>query len=186
MAAILISGCSAGAQNKPGASKILVAYFSWSGNNKAVAEQIAGQIGADLFEIKTAVPYPIDYDECVEVAGEEKRSNARPELVGRVENMEQYDTLIMCYPNWWNTMPMALFTFFESYDFSKKTIYPFMSHGGNRYGTSFADIKSIAPGITIGEAFSISAWDKDATNGPMIKTPNREIANWLRKIGILK
>ena len=147
------------AQNQASAQKILVAYFSWSGNARALAGQIAAEIGGDLFEIKTVKTYPETYNECIAVARDEQNNNARPALSGGVIAMAQYGTVFLCYPNWWGTLPMGVFTFLESYDFSGKTMYPLITHGGSRFGRSLEDIKKLCPQALIGEGLSISAFD---------------------------
>lgn len=112
-------------------TSILIAYFSRTGENYGVgyiekgntniiADMIAEQTGGDLFEIRTENPYPDAYDECTEVARQEQRENARPELVEMIEDIDQYDVVFLGYPNWWGDMPMAVYTFLESYDFSGK------------------------------------------------------------------
>lgn len=105
--------------------KVLVAYFSWSGNTRAMAEHIAQKTGGDLFEIARKEPYSTDYNTCLEQAKSEKKENARPELSRRVENMAQYDVIFVGAPAWWYTAPMPIFTFLESYNFKGKTIIPF-------------------------------------------------------------
>jgi flavodoxin len=173
------------AQTQPG-SRILVAYFSWSGNAKVLAGQIAQETGGDLFEIKTVTPYPEGWNECITLAREEQNRNARPALSGSVSNMAQYGTIILCYPNWWGTLPMALFTFFEAYDFSGKTIYPLITHGGSRFGRSLDDMKRLCPQTTIGEGLDILAYDRNFADGPMVRAPNRDVSSWLRRIGMAR
>jgi flavodoxin len=113
------------AQEPAGKSqKILVAYFSWGGNTRQMATQIQQQTGGDLFEIKTVKPYPGDYNECIDIAKKEQQANARPALVDAVKNWTDYDVVFIGYPNWWGTMPQALFTFLEAYDFSGKQLFP--------------------------------------------------------------
>src|SRR5512145_3060339 len=128
----------------------LIAYFSRkgqnyrdgnivnlpNGNTEIIAKLIHELIGGDLFEIKTTKQYPIDYTETTEIAKTELRTNARPELIGKVSNIDEYDEVYLGYPNWWNTCPMAVFTFLESYDFSGKTIIPFCTHEGSGLGSS--------------------------------------------------
>ncbi|GHV79487.1 flavodoxin [Spirochaetia bacterium] len=169
-----------------GTQKILVAYFSWSGNAKALAGQIAGETGGELFEIKTVTVYPDTYNECIAVAKEEQNRNARPALSGSVANMAQYSTVILCYPNWWGTLPMGVFTFLEAYDFSGKTIYPLVTHGGSRFGRSLEDLKKLCPRAVIGEGLSVSAFDTNPKDATRVTTPNRDITSWLRKIGLVR
>ncbi|WP_461256360.1 flavodoxin [Treponema sp. R80B11-R83G3] len=166
-----------------GNSKILVAYFSWSGNAKTLAEQIAQATGGVLFEIKTVTPYPNNYDECTKAAKQEQNANARPAISGKVANMEQYSTVFLCYPNWWGTLPMPVFTFLEAYDFSGKTIYPLVTHGGSRFGRSLDDIKKLCPKAVIGEGLDVSAFDRNPNDATRVSNPNKDVTAWLRKIG---
>jgi flavodoxin len=173
------------AQTQSG-NKILVAYFSWSGNAKALAGQIARETGGDLFEIKTVTAYPEIYNECTEVAKQEQNRNARPALSESVNNMAQYGTVFLCYPNWWGTLPMGVFTFLEAYDFSGKTVYPLVTHGGSRFGRSLDDIKRLCPRAVTGEGISISAYDTNPKDNTRVTTPNRDVASWLRKLGVAR
>ena len=141
-------------------SKILVAYFSRAGENyqvgvvekgntKIMAEIIAEETGADLFEIKTVKPYPENYQECTDVAKAELESDARPEIVGKVENMSKYETIYLGYPIWWSDMPMAVYTFLESYDFNGKTIIPFCTSAGDYMTGKEVNIPKFAKGAAI-------------------------------------
>ncbi|MDR1903037.1 MAG: flavodoxin [Treponema sp.] len=177
------------AQNQPG-GKVLVAYFSWSGNARVLAGQIAEEasnqgFGADLFEIKTATAYPDAYNECIEAAKQEQNSNARPALSGGANlaaNMAQYGTVVLCYPNWWGTLPMGVFTFLEAYDFAGKTIYPLVTHGGSRFGRSLDDIKKLCPRAVIGEGLSVSAYGTNPKDAAKVTAPNRDVTAWLKKV----
>jgi flavodoxin len=162
-------------------SKILVAYFSWSNNTEAVAKQIARETGGDLFEIKTVKPYPDDYRECLDVATQEQDENARPVLAGKVNDMSQYGIVFLGYPAWWHTMPQACFTFLESYNFTGKTIYPFTTHGGGRWGRSLDDLKKTVPTATIGSGFEISGWrgTPRREGQPNLKDPIRGLSAWI-------
>jgi flavodoxin len=171
------------AQNQSG-GKILVAYFSWSGNARALAGQIARETGGDLFEIKTVKAYPEIYNECTAVAKQEQNDNARPVLSGSVANMAQYNTVFLCYPNWWGTLPMGVFTFLEAYDLSGKTIYPLVTHGGSRFGRSLDDIQKLCPRVVLGEGLSVSAFDTNPNDSARVTTPNREATSWLRRLGM--
>lgn len=92
-------------------SKILVAYFTHSGNTKVVAETIQATAGGDLFQIKTVKPYPAEYNAVVDVAEKEQQANSRPELATKVEDMGSYDIVFVGYPNWWGTIPMGVWGF---------------------------------------------------------------------------
>ncbi len=120
--------------------KVLVAYFSYSGNTEKVAQLIQSKTGGDIFKIETATPYPRAYRECTELAKQEKADDARPALKNTVADMAQYDVIFLGYPIWWYTAPMAVGTFAESYDFSGKTIITFCTSGGSPLSDSSADI----------------------------------------------
>lgn len=149
-----VSG-SAANNGTSGDGNILIAYFSWGGNTKGIAEEIQNQTGADLFEITMVNPYSNDYNTVLDEAQRDQNEQARPELASHVENMEQYDTVILGYPNWWASIPMPVASFLEEYDFSGKTIIPFCSHGGGRFGQSLTAISKLAPDAAMGEALSI-------------------------------
>jgi flavodoxin len=166
---------TASAANAAEKGKILVAYFSWSGNTRAIAEQIHQAVGGDLFEIKTVNPYPEEYHPTTEAAKQEQESNARPVLAVQVNDMDSYDVVFVGYPIWWGTLPMTLFTFLEQYDFSGKTIIPFCTHEGSALGRSIADIKKLCPRSTVREGLAIRG--RNAGNA------QSDIAAWLKKIG---
>lgn len=135
--------------------KVLIAYFSWSGNTKGVAEEIQKQTGADIFEISPVKPYSSDYNTVLMEAQEDQHNQARPELNGYVDNMDDYDIILLGYPNWWASIPMPIASFLEEYDFSGKEIIPFCSHGGGRFGQSITAIAKLAPDANIGEGLSV-------------------------------
>lgn len=135
--------------------KILIAFFTWGGNTKEIAEEIQAQTGADLFEITLVNPYSTDYNTVLDEAQRDQNEQARPELATHIENMNEYDTILLGYPNWWASIPMPIASFLEEYDFSGKTIIPFCSHGGGRFGQSLTAIAKLAPDSTMGEALSV-------------------------------
>ena len=161
-------------QVKNQSGKILIAYYSKTGNTRAAAEYIHQSVGGDLFEIKPARDYPREYRATTEIARQEKGANARPELAANVNNMAQYDTIFLGYPNWWSTMPMFFFTFLESHDLKGKTIIPFCTNGGGGLGQSVADIKSLCPGSKILDALAIRSGNE--------KKSENAISVWLRDI----
>lgn len=150
-----ITGSGTQSKENSGGGKLLIAYFSWGGNTQGVAEEIQKQTGADLFEITLVTPYSTDYNTVLEEAQRDQNEQARPELAGHVENMEQYDTILLGYPNWWASIPMPIASFLEEYDFSGKTIIPFCSHGGGRFGQSLTAISKLVPDAFMGEPLSI-------------------------------
>ena len=157
----------------------LVVYFSWSGNTEAVAQEIQSQTGADLFEIVPQTPYTDNYNEMLDIASEEQNSNARPALTGGVENFEDYDVVYVGYPNWWNDMPMILYTFFDAYDFSGKTIIPFNTHGGSGFSNTISNIAALEPNAQVNEdGFSVSRNN--------VQEAEPDIIAWLHDLGYVR
>lgn len=110
--------------------KILVAYYSYSGNTEAVAKQIAGATGGTLFEITTPHQYPEAYNAMTAQAKKEIRDGFKPELSSKVEDFARYDMVFVGSPNWWGTYAPAVSAFLAAYDFNGKTVVPFFTHGG--------------------------------------------------------
>lgn len=173
-------------------SNILVAYFSLAGeqyavgvieegNTSIIAHMIAEQTGADLFEIEAATPYPESHSELLEVSQEEMSENARPEIVGTVENMADYDTVFIGFPNWWGDMPMIVYNFIESYDFAGKTVIPFCTHGGSGLSGTESTIEEIT-GAAMLDGFAISG--ETAQNNR--DRSRDEVVAWLNEIGFAK
>lgn len=150
-----VGGASGEVQKGGNGSHVLIAYFSWGGNTRGIAEKIQQQTGADLFEITLVKPYSDDYDTVLDEAQRDQNKQARPELAAHVDNMADYDTVILGYPNWWASIPMPIASFLEEYDFSGKTIIPFCSHGGGRFGQSLTAIEKLAPDAVMGEGLSV-------------------------------
>lgn len=128
--------------------------------------------GADLFSIRVAEPYPSDWDDCLARANQERGDNARPELVENVENLSQYDTIFLGYPNWWYGVPMALLTFLESNDFSGKQVYLFCSHGTGGLANSVQIITEAIPNAEISDNI-FDCDEEDASSS------QEEIQNWV-------
>ena len=175
-----------------GGSKMLVAYFSLAGeqygvgvieegNTSIIAHMIAEQTGADLFEIKAVNPYPTSHSELLDVSRKEMSDNARPEIADTVDNMDNYDTVFIGYPNWWGDMPMIVYNFLESYDLSGKTIVPFCTHGGSGLSGTESTIRNITGG-TMADGFAIAGTtaqnDRD--------TAKNEVTEWLREGGFVE
>lgn len=137
-------------------SSVLIAYFSWGGNTRGIAEEIQRQTGFNLFEIQCETPYSDDYETVLDQAQEDQNIQARPALAAHVEHMERYDTVILGYPNWWASIPMPVASFLEEYDFAGKTILPFCSHGGGRFGQSLTAIAKLAPEATLLDGLAVS------------------------------
>ncbi|MDR3709290.1 MAG: flavodoxin [Capsulimonadaceae bacterium] len=158
------------------ASKVLVAYFSHSGNTRVVAEEIKRIVGADLFRIEAVASYPEDYNAVVEQARQEQSANARPILTSAASNIADYDTVILGYPNWWSTMPMPVFTFLESNDLSGKTIAPYCTHEGSGMGRSERDLAAACPHSRVRSGLAI--------RGLRVRSAQGEIESWLKRTGI--
>ena len=148
--------------------KVLVAFFSHSGKNyvngnvvdltigntKVVAKYISEITKADTFEIESINAYPNDYNECTSVARKELNADFRPKLKSDIV-IDDYDVIFLGYPNWWGTMPMPVWTFIESYDFTKKIILPFCTHEGSQMGSSENDLRMLLPDIVIKRGLAI-------------------------------
>ena len=183
----------ASAQDKIQEKRILVAYFSRTGDNYAVgniskgnthivADMIAEETGADKFEIKTVKPYPENYRECTEVAKKELMDNARPELATKVDNMKDYDVIFLGYPIWWSDMPMPIYSFMESYDFKDKIIIPFCTSAGDVLTGKESNIPKYAKGANVLNGLGIEG--KRAQENPDSVRP--QVQDWLAKLGFAK
>ena len=135
------------------------------GNTEKAARMIAEKTGAELFKIEQIKPYAKDYNTCIDQAKADQRANARPELTGYPDSLEGYDEIYLGYPNYWGTMPMAVFTFLEHFDFNGKTIHPFCTHEGSGMGSSERDIQKLCPGVKLTKGLAIhgSAVDDSKT-----------------------
>lgn len=140
------------------------------GNTEIAAEAIQSVVGGDIFEIRTEKPYSKDYTTCTEEAKKELQEGIRPEIQEFVYNMEDYDTIFVCYPNWWGTCPMCVFTFMESYDFSGKKIIPLCTNEGSGMGRSESDLKKHCRGADVKRGLAV--------RGCETANSVNEIANW--------
>ena len=111
--------------------------------------------GADNFKIEQVNEYSKDYYTCTQEAQRDQKTNARPELKHYLESIDDYDEIYLCYPNFWGTMPMAVWTFLENYDFSNKIIKPLCTHEGSGMGRSESDIKKLCPNAKIESGLAI-------------------------------
>lgn len=176
--------------------KILIAYFSWADNaildeevdavsspsvlSPGNVQQLAGWVqeetGGDLFSIQVTDPYPSDWDECLYRANQERSENARPQLTQNVENLEEYDTVFLGYPNWWYGVPMPLLSFLEANDLSGKQVYLFCSHGTGGLANSVELIKEVTPEASISDNI-FDCYEEDAADS------REEIQEWLSELG---
>lgn len=154
--------------------KILIAYFSWGGNTKFIAEKIHAQVGGDIFRIETAVPYPNDYNEAAYgVAKKQHEEGTKPELKDNGD-VSQYDVIFVGTPAWWYEMAPAVKTFLSENNFEGKTIVPFITHGGGGKYTIAEDMGKLAAGAKVLSPFVVY--------GKGNKDTDKELALWLKDI----
>ena len=172
-------------------AKTLIAFFSRAdenyfggamryvkvGNTEIVVGLMKDMIEADTFKIEMKNPYSPVYMTCIEEAKKDFRAKARPELVTMPASIDEYDTVVLAYPNYWGTMPMAVFTFLEAFDFSGKTILPLCTNEGSGMGGSERDIKKTCPGVAVKSGLSITGSDA-AASGSRVK-------KWLSANGLV-
>ncbi len=163
--------------------KVLIAYFTWAenapeadaskldmdmpasasvilpGNMAKISGWIQEETGGDLFSIRTAEPYSNVHEEVLDRAAEEKADKARPALTGTVDNMADYDVIFLAYPNWWNDMPMAVYTFLDAYDLSGKTLIPVCTSGVNGLANTVEAIREAEPGARVLEGYHLKSTD---------------------------
>ena len=125
------------------------------GNTEVVARRLQVLTGADLFQLEPVHPYSDNYNQCIEQAQADQRQDARPALRALPDHLEDYDTIYLGYPNYWGTMPMAVYTFLEHFDFSGKTIHPFCTHEGSGLSGTEKDIQRAAKGASVAKGLSI-------------------------------
>ena len=126
------------------------------GNTEIVVNDMKEMINADTFKIEMKDPYSPVYMTCIDEAKKDLRAEARPELVSMPASIDEYDTVVLAYPNYWGTMPMAVFTFLENFDFSGKTILPLCTNEGSGMGGSERDIKKTCPGANVKSGLSVT------------------------------
>ena len=158
--------------------KTLIIFYSWSGNTRGVAKEIQRQTGFDTVEIELVKPYSANYNTVLNEAQRDQHKQARPALKTKIDAKKwaEYGTVIIGYPNWWASIPMPIATLLESYDFSGKTILPFCSHGGGRFGQSITAISKLAPNAKIGDGLSVHY-----SGGSSL---SKDVEKWLKKCGV--
>lgn len=204
MLTLISCGAAPDAESTPGAAapvdggEVLVAYFSWADNailaddvdavsspsviSPGNVQQLAGWVqeatGGDIFSIRVTEPYPSGWDECLSRANEERGEDARPELVGNVEDLERYDTIFLGYPNWWYGVPMALLSFLETHDLSGKQVYLFCSHGTGGLANSVRIITDAAPEAIISDDI-FDCYEEDAPDS------HAAVTSWVQGLGLM-
>lgn len=157
------------------AGNVLIVYFSQTGNTETVANIIHDNVGGDIVKLETTEAYSSDYDELVDYAQQEQQEDAGPELSTVIENIEQYDTIFLGYPNWWGDMPMAIYTFLDTYDLSGKTIAPFITHGGSGLSGTPENIQE--------EELNASVTEGLAIDGDEASDSSEDVVEWLNSLG---
>ncbi len=169
--------------------KVLVAYFSHTGENYGVgyikegntaviAKMIAGETGGTLFEIKPEKEYSDNYDKCVDEAKKEKEAGARPAVVGDVD-IEGFDVIFIGYPNWWGDCPMAVYTFIEKHNWAGKTVVPFCTHEGSGLSGTDRNIASACKGSTSLKGFALRGKTAQKERDEALSA----VKSWLGKTG---
>lgn len=176
------AGCSAEnvklqkTETEPG--KVLVAYYSWGGNTRFAAERIQKLTGGTLFEIKPVKAYPVDYGACVEQAKRECRDEFEPELATKVDDFSKYDVIFVGTPNWWSTMAPPVRSFLSSYDFSGKTVIPFVTHGGGGMARFERDMRKVCPKAVFGKGGAFS--------GGSIRNAADALSKWVNEVVVIR
>lgn len=161
-----------------GESKILVAYFSWSGNTQQLANMVAEKSGGELFRIVPEIAYT--NDDVFDRAQNELNNGTRPSLSEHIneEVMAGYDVVFVGFPIWWYDLPMPVWTFLEEYDLSGKTIIPFFSHNGSSSGaSSISTVKRLCPDSTVVD-------DYFSVRGSSVSGAESQVENWINNLGI--
>ena len=160
------------AQTSAKTRKVLVAYFSRSGNTQVMARQIQKITGGDIFEIQTVTPYPVEYTATTKQAKQELESGFKPLIKAKVANIKEYDIVFVGSPNWWGTIAPPVRTFLSEHDLSGKTVAPFITHQGSGLGRSAANIAKLAPQATLKDGLAV--WGRDVGDA------QDQIAKWLQ------
>lgn len=149
-----------------------------TGNTGVMARMIAEASGGELFSIRTVEPYPDNYNDTVDVGQTEKNNGIHPELATHIENLDQYDTIFVGFPNWWYGMPMVMYSFFDEYDFSGKTVIPFCTSGGSAFSDAIDEIKNMEPDATILDGLHIGS--------SSVTDAESRVSEWVQGLGLSK
>ena len=182
------------AQTAATGPRVLIAYFAVAENSdvdavssasvvsgtdkgmsRYLAEMIAERTGGELFAIRTETKYPGSYNKLLDVARDERNDDALPALTSHIGNLDDYDVIFVGYPIWWYTMPQAMYSFFEEYDFSGKTIIPFNTHAGSGNGGTYRTIAELEPKADVKDGLAVSQTS--------ITSSRQSVSGWLDKLG---
>ena len=174
--------------------KKLVVYFSHTGENynvgyinegntHIIAEMISDATGADIWEIAPLKPYPVNYNECIDVAKKELNANDRPAIQGDID-IEEYDVIFLGYPNWWGEPPMCIYTFIEKHNWDGKTVIPFITHEGSGMGGTDKRIANACKGANVLTGKGLAIQGKVAQESRNIARSN--VDSWVKGLGLAK
>lgn len=166
-----------GVDASSGASRVSVGGKTM-GNTQYMASIICEATGGELFEIKTTHTYPGSHKALIDAAKMEIDNNARPKLSTHIEDLKDYDVVFIGFPNWWYDMPMPLYSFFDEYDFSGKTVIPFCTHGGSRFSDAIKTIRELEKSATVLDGYAVARDRVDGSRDGVLR--------WLEKIGMRK
>ena len=144
------------------------------GNTEKAAQMLAGLTGGELYKIQQVQPYSEDYQVCIAEAKADLQKKARPEVLDLPGDLDAYDEIYLGYPNYWGTMPMAVYTFLEHYDLTGKTIHPFCTHEGSGLSHTVQDIQKAAPGATVTKGLAI--------HGSSVDSAKAALAKWVQEV----
>ena len=178
MAAPFISAAVSFGETKTDKNKMLIVYFSWSGNTRRLAQTIKDETGADILEVVPETAYPADYNQTVAIAKKEVDAKFLRPIKNAKAKLADYDVIFVGSPNWWGTISSPIRTFLTQNDFAGKKIVPFMTHEGSRMGRAESDIKKICANSTLLEALPV--------RGGSVGGAKKTVQNWLAKLGIAK
>ena len=139
------------------------------GNTERVAKLLAELTGGALYKIEQAQPYSDEYQTCIAEARADLQRNARPEVLNRPDDLDTYDEIYLGYPNYWGTMPMAVYTFLEQYDFTGKTIHPFCTQEGSGLSHTVQDTQKAALGAAVTKGLAIQGSSVDSAKTALEK-----------------
>ena len=144
------------------------------GNTEKAAEMLADLTGGELYKIEQAQPYSDDYQTCIAEAKADLQKNARPEVLDLPDDLNAYAEVYLGYPNYWGTMPMAIYTFLENYDFTGKTIHPFCTHEGSGLSHTGQDIQKAAPGAVVAKGLAV--------HGSSVDSAREALGKWVQEV----
>lgn len=175
---LMASPAAANTATASGGQKMLVVYYSRSGNTRVVAEKLHTALGGDIVELQTVHPYPEEYRATTDQAQKELKANYFPPLKTSVDDIGPYDVILVGSPSWWGTFASPVRGFLAGHDFSGKKLAPFITHEGSGLGKSVSDLRTLCPGATILEGLAV--------RGARVQNSQTEIDQWLKRLDLSK